>query len=539
VTIPRRLLLLLLWLLALVLPAPAHASLPHGGVTLSPPLMALCSHLNQDDDGGPLTLHLDGLHDRAGPRYGFLVRQNPWSKFDPEGLNETWGGNNWFANWVLPDPVAHVHASSAGAETMFDGCQGGVDRVAGGLTYVGNGMMAILSLVPGEAAIEGGLERLAGKAAARVAEREVAEVATEKVAQGAAKAEKGAAKEAEEAVKKCEGEITCFPAGTLVAIAGGEQVIETIHVGERVLTSQEDCQNSDTEVDPVTWRVIDLHMPNPDRPGDEIRFEVLRPVQWMTQVGCVPQSDIWFEWPELGARGMAHVDEVHPCPPIANGKGRIVMGTLNHLHGQILDLHFANSDQSLFPTQLHALYSEDRHDWVRAFQLHVGELLRTQLGTVAISSIEPLPGVQRVYNMEVESDHRYYVGDLRVLSHNATECGKLYEVGQYSKMDSAPGTNLHHVPGSAAESTLVAGESASKGTAIRIAEEGEHRAVTEAQAALPAQKSARDLLAKETKILREHTDAPNSSLQEIIARKQAQHPLDYGPIAKKLGQSPN
>ena len=39
-----------------------------------------------EDDGDALTLHLDGLHDRAGPCRRVLVRQNPWSAFDPEGL---------------------------------------------------------------------------------------------------------------------------------------------------------------------------------------------------------------------------------------------------------------------------------------------------------------------------------------------------------------------------------------------------------------------------------------------------------------------
>jgi len=97
VTIPRRLLLLLLWLLALALPAPSRASLPHTD-GIHPPLLSLLrTELAQDDDGGPLTLHLDGLHDRAGPRYGFLVRQNPWSMFDPEGLDAATAGAVWRA----------------------------------------------------------------------------------------------------------------------------------------------------------------------------------------------------------------------------------------------------------------------------------------------------------------------------------------------------------------------------------------------------------------------------------------------------------
>ena len=63
----RRLLLLLLWLLALVLPGSGRASLRYGGVTVSPPLLTLCAELAENDDNCPPTLHLVGKHDRAGP----------------------------------------------------------------------------------------------------------------------------------------------------------------------------------------------------------------------------------------------------------------------------------------------------------------------------------------------------------------------------------------------------------------------------------------------------------------------------------------
>jgi len=85
VTFPRWLLLLLIWLLALGRPEPLRASIPHFG-SLPPVLPVLRIAPVGEDDGGTLTLHLDGLHDRAGPCRRVLVRQNPWSKFDPEGL---------------------------------------------------------------------------------------------------------------------------------------------------------------------------------------------------------------------------------------------------------------------------------------------------------------------------------------------------------------------------------------------------------------------------------------------------------------------
>jgi hypothetical protein len=66
---------------------------------MPPPAAQLCMELSDIDDSAPLTLRLDGLHDRAGPCRRVLVRQNPWSKFDPDGLAEVWeDGTRIFRN---------------------------------------------------------------------------------------------------------------------------------------------------------------------------------------------------------------------------------------------------------------------------------------------------------------------------------------------------------------------------------------------------------------------------------------------------------
>jgi hypothetical protein len=49
------------------------------------PVALFAVEFSDAQDCGPLTLHLDGLHHRAGAWSGVLVRQNPWSKFDPDG----------------------------------------------------------------------------------------------------------------------------------------------------------------------------------------------------------------------------------------------------------------------------------------------------------------------------------------------------------------------------------------------------------------------------------------------------------------------
>ena len=79
--------ILALFACLVALAAPASARCTAFRVPVVPPPMALFGvELSNEQDCGPLTLHLDGLHDRAGPCRRVLVRQNPWSAFDPYGL---------------------------------------------------------------------------------------------------------------------------------------------------------------------------------------------------------------------------------------------------------------------------------------------------------------------------------------------------------------------------------------------------------------------------------------------------------------------
>ena len=85
--IHRLLLALLGCLLALAAPVSAHTTASRLPVVPTP-VALFAVEFSDAQDCGPLTLHLDGLHHRAGPCGGVLVRQNPWSAFDPEGLSE-------------------------------------------------------------------------------------------------------------------------------------------------------------------------------------------------------------------------------------------------------------------------------------------------------------------------------------------------------------------------------------------------------------------------------------------------------------------
>jgi RHS repeat-associated protein len=216
----------------------------------------------------------------------------------------------------------------------------------------------------------------------------------------------------------------CFLPGTLVDENIGEEPIEKVQLGDRVYTSGSgEQQESATEINPAQWHLVRLRMPNPDGSKDELEMSFLRSNQWLASENCQVSGDVWLSLPELGISGVATVEAIDACPSLKTGTGRIVTGTITHLNGFVLTLHFDGTNEILSPTATHRLYSESRDAWVVASDLQPGELLKTRSGVIRIASIEHLPGVHRVYNIEVEDDHRYFAGSQEILSHNSCQSG--------------------------------------------------------------------------------------------------------------------
>jgi len=215
---------------------------------------------------------------------------------------------------------------------------------------------------------------------------------------------------------------SCFTAGTPVATAPGSANIEQIQVGHRVLTASVESQQSGTAIDPATWNAITLRVESEDQPGHFYDVELLRPLSWTVNEGVHVGGFVPFEVTEMGVKGQGEVLAVKPCPTIESGPGRVVMMTISHLNCAVLELNIEGEDRPLETTVYHPFYSETRNAWVKAGQLEYGETLCTQTGSARLLSIQPKPGVYRVYNLEVEADHVYYVGAQRTLVHNG--CGK-------------------------------------------------------------------------------------------------------------------
>ena len=220
--------------------------------------------------------------------------------------------------------------------------------------------------------------------------------------------------------------------------------IEKIEVGQRVLTgawqfaadgqmdsatvdsrvSDIDVAESDTSIVPDGWRLVTIDMPRPDDSGDAVQVRMLRPVEWLVTAGCSPGQTFWFELPEMGLSGPAVVRSVGPCPPIEPGPGRVVLSTTVSCSETVLRLTLAGQDEPIELTALHRLFSEDRDDWVPAGELVRNERLRTLHGPAEIAEIASQPGVQTVYNLEVETEHWYFVSGSGVLSHNQNPCAQ-------------------------------------------------------------------------------------------------------------------
>lgn len=233
----------------------------------------------------------------------------------------------------------------------------------------------------------------------------------------------------------------CFVKGTAVAMAIGVSTpIEAVTVGQCVATDpcyqtgaerMLESSVASTEIDRNEWRKVALELGwETPQAADDVQCELLRPVAWLESVlepgqSLNPGACLWLSIEELGLHGRARLTAVEPCPAIETGSGHTVLGTItryaSHLHRLTVSDEANGASTSIEVTGTHPIYSATRHEWVPAGELAPGEWLVSKDGRQQVTANHRLPGLQRVFNLEVQSAHRYFVSDARVLVHNA--CG--------------------------------------------------------------------------------------------------------------------
>eukprot|EP00913_Durusdinium_trenchii_P005675 g5293.t1 len=145
----------------------------------------------------------------------------------------------------------------------------------------------------------------------------------------------------------------------------------------------------------------------------------------MSLIGPRPErpsfvADVFLDMPEMGVEGLAEVLAIEPCPPLEDGEGRLVTGTFKHTSGEVYDLKLESESKPIGVTATHPFWSVDREAWVSAIDLEIGETLKTLAGTTVVESRSKRAEPEAVYNIEVEGDHCYRVGESGVLVHNAS-----------------------------------------------------------------------------------------------------------------------
>ncbi|MFI7501164.1 LamG-like jellyroll fold domain-containing protein [Streptomyces sp. NPDC049687] len=140
--------------------------------------------------------------------------------------------------------------------------------------------------------------------------------------------------------------------------------------------------------------------------------------------------------------------------------------------------------RGLTTTFHHPFYDETRAAFVEAKDLTPGDVLVTPTGTAEVTTVRLYHAHTTTYDLTVGSLHTYYVmaGDVPVLVHNATKCGRApaghsYRGGQYKDLKgpngrNIPGTEINHMPSSQANSAVF-GIPEGQGLAIQM-DEADH-----------------------------------------------------------------
>jgi hypothetical protein len=171
------------------------------------------------------------------------------------------------------------------------------------------------------------------------------------------------------------------------------------------------------EIDPSNWRLLKAITEKPE--GGSLTVTLARPLWWFAEVNRSPSNQIWLDFEELGIHAWFDVQSIAACPTPKSGQGRLVTGRFEHSSGNILDIQVAGAPEPIGTTSNHPFWSEDRQEFVQAGTLKPGETLRLYDGsTAAIKSIKARENPEAVYNIEVDGEHVYLVGERGILVHN-------------------------------------------------------------------------------------------------------------------------
>ncbi len=210
--------------------------------------------------------------------------------------------------------------------------------------------------------------------------------------------------------------------------------ITDVPLGARVLAGNPRTEEFDAafpEPDQTTWVTLSLDLVKRD--GTPVRAEFLRPSEWVERNGIVAGASLPIAISELEIEGDAFVTAINPCPPVAEGPGRVVTGRfVTRDAGNLVRITLDNNTE-IRATDVHPIWSVDREEWIPAGELVPGELVDTLAGPVAVETVERLHSGLDVYNIEVHGEHVFRVTADGVLVHNAYAPARLAAIEHWGE----------------------------------------------------------------------------------------------------------
>jgi hypothetical protein len=204
--------------------------------------------------------------------------------------------------------------------------------------------------------------------------------------------------------------------------------IEQVPLGSRISTKNPEAFGAENPIPGAhesTWRLLSAEIERED--GAQVEVELLRPVTWIEEQGFTPGARIYLRLEELNVAGWATIRAVDPCPPLSSGHGNLVTGRfVTRGVTNLVEATFSdglNEPTVLNGTSIHPVWSLDRLEWVPLGELAIGEQVYSHDGPLSLVARTSRNQPTDVYNIEVDCEHVYQVGNAGILVHN--ECGKL------------------------------------------------------------------------------------------------------------------
>jgi len=191
------------------------------------------------------------------------------------------------------------------------------------------------------------------------------------------------------------------------------------------------AENPIPDAHQTTWRLLSAEIERDD--GARVDVELLRPVAWIEEQGFTNGARIYLRLEELNVAGWATI-RGDPCPTLSNGHGNLVTGRfITRGATKLAEATFSDGQHNktvLNGTSIHPVWSPDRMDWVPLGELAIDEQVYSNDGPLQLIARIAHNQPTDVYNIEVDCEHVYQVGNAGILVHNTCDTNMMGRIGE-------------------------------------------------------------------------------------------------------------